>query len=396
MSWLDPTTMSLVTALVVIVCAIIFLADTVSYATSLAARVWALSFMAGILTVLSYMAWEFLPDGWIPAAVGNAAFVTTTGCMWAGARVYNEQPLAPAGVTVGLASGGTLVVTLAAGPGGGAWAGAEVMFVSLGVLAALGSVESRRGPLSTRAPSYGLTIALGGQCLYYIARTSVFVAYGPQSPVFLEWFDTAPTSLITITFTITVVVSITVLRANERARPSTLPDVKLSHGRDGFLEQASFERVMAGQLQRAEQRGEHLAVIALQIHDLPQIRTAFGTRTARRLATHWRAGIQEAVPLGAFLGQCRAETALIGVPVLGEAQAKQLAGQYAQRTLDELTSADTTIIPVLGVGLAVSGAGGQAADLVAAAEEAANRSALSLDATVILAEPLQQPPHTEQ
>lgn len=378
--------MSVVTAVVVMVCAIIFLADTVAYATSLAARVWALGFMAAILSVLSYAAWQFLPGAWIPAAVGNAAFVATVGCMWAGARVYNNGQLAPPGFVVGLASGATLVATLMAGPDGGPWAGTNVMSAALVVVATLGAFESRRRLLGTTAPSYGLTGALGLLSGYFIARTWVFGVHGPESDVFREWFDAAPSSVVTIILAISVAMSLSVLRANERVRTSPLPQVDLSPGRDGFLDQESFERVMGGQMQRADQRGERLAVVALQISDLSQIRLAFGNRAAQDVARRWRAGLQAAAPLSAFLGQCEPQTALVGLPVADEAQAKRLAGQLSQRVLDELTAADTVGTPVLGVGAALSGTGRHASDLVLAAEDAAGRSAMSLDAAVIVAE----------
>ncbi|MGC0251011.1 diguanylate cyclase domain-containing protein [Pseudactinotalea sp. Z1748] len=386
MSWLDPATMSLATALVVVVSGIAFLTDTVVHARNRAARVWALSFMAGILAVMCYLAWEFLAGAWVAAAVGNAAFVVTTGCMWVGGRVYNDRAMAPGVALVGLLAVTTLLSTLTQGPGGGSWAGAEVMFLALLVLSGLGSIEARRGGLGTTATSWGLTAALGVQCLYYIARTWVFLTRGPESELFLEWFDTAPTSVITIALTISVVVSLSVLRAQDRARPARGTDITLSQVRDGFLGRGSFEGVLQGQLHRAEQRQERLAVIVLQTGGLDQIRSAFGTRAAEEVATRWREGIQTAVPLSAVVGQVDPATVVISAPVLGANQAKRLAGQISQRVLDEFNAAATTATVIVGVGVCVSVPGLSARDLLDRARTGAIRSAAGAETAIVLVE----------
>lgn len=387
MSWLDASTLSVVTALVVVVAGLLFLVDTVVHAGSAAARIWSLGFMAGILTVMAYLAWTFLPDGWVVAAIGNAAFVTTTGCMWLGCRRYNGRAMLPSSLLVSGAAVSTLGATLSYGADGGAWAGAAVMFLWLGVLAGFGAVEARRGALAGRTQSFGVTIVLALQCAFYVARTYVYLTSGPESEVFVEWFGTATTSLLTITFTITIVISVAILRATERAVLEPGEHTAFAMSTDGILDDSSFERVLRGILPRAAHSGEQVAVIAMRIDDHPQISTAFGARAGEQILARWRTGLIAALPLTAFIGQHEPHAVTIGVPVQDETSARHQANRISQRVLDELTDSQAEIIPVMGIGVALGEHESDASSLIEDAHEAAARSAVSLDASVIVAEP---------
>lgn len=385
MSWLDPMTMSVATALVVTVCGVIFLFDTVVHAESPAARTWSVAFMAGILTVASYLAWTFLEDGWAAAGIGNGAFVTTTGCMWLGCRRYNARAMRVPILVVLTAVAGTIVATLVRGPDGGAWAGAVVMFPALAVLAGLGSAEARRAPLVGQGASIGLAAVLAVQSVYYVLRTGVYLTSGPDSELFIEWFGTPSTSMITIVLTITAVISIAVLRATERGAPTSRPETMLGLSVDGYLDAESFRWALDGYLERAGARRDQLAVIALRMEDLKQIAAAFGAEEAQQLTARWRSAAQAGAPLSAFLGDLGPGVILVGMPAPADGTARRVAARLSRRILDELTSAETVLTPVLGVGVAISTDGSEDGErLINTALQAAERSAAELGAVVVL------------
>lgn len=384
---LDVTTMSVATALVVIVGGAMFLLDTVVHAGSAAARVWSAGFLSGILAVLCYLVWAMVDDGWIATAIGNAAFVTTTGCMWLGCRTYNVRRMRWAACAVTATAVATLVAVIAAGPGGGDWAGAEIMFIALAVFAGFGAVESHRSPLGDRFLALGLTGVLTVQCAFYVARTAVFVLHGPESPFFHQWFGTVTTSIMTIALTIVAVVTVSVLRATERNVPGREPENVLLVGQDGFLTAQSFESVLGDLLQRASLGGGPLAVIALRIDELPRIATAFGPLLARDIEDRWRAGVHAGAPLAAILGESRSGSLLLGLPEVAEGAARRLARRLSQRLSDDLTACDSTIIPVLGVGVVLGHESVDAAAMVELAENAARRSKESTDTSMIVVDP---------
>lgn len=66
-----------------------FLGQALLHRNSRAARIWALAFLASILTTVCYFAWALAPEAWIGNALGNAAFAIGIGCLWLGAARYN-------------------------------------------------------------------------------------------------------------------------------------------------------------------------------------------------------------------------------------------------------------------------------------------------------------------
>ena len=130
---LDPLTQAIMTALVVMVAGVIFISETLLRREEGAGQVWALAYLAAMLTTLAYLGWAATPDMWWAIAVGNMMFVAATGFMWLGCLRFNDR-LHP------LSSGLVIAASLAAfltvivdGPNGGAWAGAGVMFLGISI-----------------------------------------------------------------------------------------------------------------------------------------------------------------------------------------------------------------------------------------------------------------------
>lgn len=389
MTWLDAPTMSAVTALVVVVCGALYLVDTLTYASNAAARLWAVAFTCGTLTAFSYLVWAYVPGAWVAVAAGNAAFVATIGFLWLGCRRFNRPELRWTVWVVLVAGGSTFLAAAVEGPDGGAWAGAGVMFVSMAVLGALACVETRRAPLSGHATSVALTAVMGTVALYYVARTVVFVALGTESALFLEWFGTPSTSVVTIVLTITAVASMVVLRLEENATTGRRRTAGLAISIDGYLDPASFQIVLGTMLDRARQRSQTTAVIALVLADLPQISRAFGTPRAERMAQGLRSAIAGAAPGAAVLGSDGEGRVLVALPDVSREEAFRLAGRVTDLTVEALSGAGDPVHALLGVGVAATTAADDhdADQLLERARDAAATSSGNLDAAPVLAPP---------
>jgi len=388
MTWLDPTTTSLITALVVAIGCIVYLVDTLSYVQNTAAKLWGVAFSSGVLTAFAYMMWAYLPGAWMAVATGNAAFVASIGFLWLGCRRFNGPKRRWATWTLAGTIGATFLAAAAAGPDGGDWAGAGVMISSIAVLAGLACIETRRGALLHLRSAAAMTLVMGAVCAYYTARTLVFAIAGPESALFLDWFGTPSTSLVTIVLTIVAVPTMVVLRIHARAAAGAQTAATLTLDEDGFLDRGSFLRLLESVLARAEWLQAPTAVVVLELEDMPRIAAAFGSRESTRLSAQMRACVNEHSPATAALGWDGEGRALLFLPGSSEQEALQTARRIAQVTLDGLLSLDCAVVPVLGVGVATSAAGteqGSAALLVAAAQ-AAGVSAARADASVVLAD----------
>ncbi|MEA4945559.1 MAG: hypothetical protein VB080_14120 [Propionicimonas sp.] len=383
----DQVTMSLVTAVVVIVAGVLFLIETIVHQASPAARIWTAAFLAGILTSFCYLVWALdVPGAWVATSIGNAAFVLSMGSLWLGCRRFNEHPVRLSGIVVGAAVAATALAALLAGPGGGDWAGAAVMFWSIGILAALGTVESRRGVLGKQSLAAAITVVLGLAAVYYLARAVVFLAAGPGSVLFERWFDTANTSILTIVLTVAAVVAMSVLRATESTLRGRGGTTTLDVDADGLLDARSFAVVLASAVARSERAGDRLAVIALRMDELPQITTAFGAHEASELLKAWRTSLLHGAPPLGLVGEEGPAGLMLAVPVTSASDARSLAVRLQQRVIDEVGSIGATVTPVIGVGVAVTDVVGYAASaLIDVSNEAARHSAESPDAAVVLA-----------
>lgn len=382
---LDQVTLSLMTAVVVIVSGLFFIFETLVRRDEGAGRVWSVAFLSAMLTTLSYMVWALDPTAMWPIAIGNTTFVVGTGCMWLGCRVFNRRRMAPAVAAVALGGGGAITTVLVAGPHGGSWAGAPWMFACLLVFAALGGVESLRGDMGTYRTAWGLCAVLGAQALFYVGRILAASIAGFDGRLFTVWFGTVPTSILTVVLTIVAVVVTSVLRADRAGQRGHVRVASSSPlGDDAVLPLPAFTLLLARACARATARGEELAVLAVRMDDLPRIARAFGAESASDIAETARASVVRHAPALALVGEDGPGGLLLAASVSSEPDARRQAGIIHRGLLDDLSDVAAGIVPVIGVGLVLTGpdderdadpeAAPAAAQLVAGAREAARRA----------------------
>ncbi len=381
MGWLDSPTMSAITAMVVVVCGALYLIDTLTYAGSAATRLWAVAFTSGTLTAFAYLIWAYLPGAWVAVAAGNASFTATIAFLWLGCRRFNGGARRWALVLAVAAITATFLAAALPGPDGGAWAGAEVMFVSMALFGALACLETRRGPLAQHAPSVSLTIIMATVALYYAVRTVVLLVSGTESALFVEWFGTPSTSIITIVLTITALAAMVVLRLQDDGGRHRRESAPLTIREDGYLDSASFLTVLTAVLRRGEGRAVTTPVIAVEIDGMAEISSALGAHRARQLSEGMLTAVTAVAPVAALLGIDDEGGVLIALPDASPSQALRLAGRISELTLDELDGAT----PLLGVGVAVDEHGHGARWLIERALRAATTSADNLDSAPVLA-----------
>jgi hypothetical protein len=384
---LDILSIAIMTALVVSVSGVVFIVDTLIRRDDGAGRVWTLAFLAGMLTTIAYIVWAYDRSSWWAVAVGNAAFVAGTGLMWLGCRSFNGRRMKLASAAVGATVVAVGVAALAAGPGGGDWGGALAMFLGLLVFATLGAVECLRGEMGGIRTSWGLAFVLGLQAAYYAVRTPIFVFAGPDSAIFQEGFGTVNTSFLTVILTIVAVVVTSVLRAGRTSlRGRAAPSLALV-GEDGIASLAVFEGMLGEVAARARTRGELVGVIAVRIEDLDQISTAFGREAVAAVVDAWRSAVRAYAPSMAFVGEDGPVGLVVGIQPASESEARRQAALIYRGVFDELGRLSGAVIPVIGVGVGLSQiAGYEVDDLIGRARDAAQRAALSVDASVLVAE----------
>lgn len=384
---IDVFTINLVVAVVTITAAVLYLLESILRREIGPGRMWALGFLSGVLTVVSYLVWRGSSDPWIAIAIGNAALVGVVGFFWLGCRSFNERPLRVAAVVMGALVLVVLVVTLSGGPDAGDWAGSEVMFGSIGVLAMAGAVESRRGAMGAMWSSLGVTVVLVLVSLYYFARTVVLIVDGADGLFFQTWFGSGVTGIVSIVLTIVVLTTATMLRSGRVTMRREAFPATLEVDSDGLLSARSLRTALSGVVGRAERGLEPLAVVSLRIEDLSQIAIAFGADEQASISAHHREGVRRYAPTISLVGEGCEGGVVVAFAPPSEAEARRVASRVQRRLLDDFAARGSAVIPVVGVGVATAQQVGYDADaLIDAAEDAARRSATSAEASVVVAE----------
>ncbi|GAA1949657.1 hypothetical protein [Microbacterium deminutum] len=382
---LDLTSVLVMTTLVVNVSGILFIAETLLRRDEGAGKVWALAFLSGMLTSLAYSVWAQTPTAWWAVAVGNAAFVSSAGCMWLGCRRFNGRRMLWPSVVVAGAVVAAGVAVVAAGPTGGDWAGALWMFLALVGFAGIGAAECLRGELRASRTAWVLALVLGLQSLFYISRTTAFITSGPDSALFQGPFGTVATSMLTVTLTIVAVVVTSVLRATRAPMRGVLVPPGRSDAADGIIDTETFADEMASLCERATWRSELVGVIAVRVEDLEQISTAFGSEVARTVADTWRMGVRHHAPSNALVADDGATGLLVGVVVDSPSHARRVAAAVYRGLFEDLGRVGGGVIPVVGVGVGLSDAAGyETTSLIRLARDAAARAATSVETSVLI------------
>ncbi|MDR7185885.1 GGDEF domain-containing protein [Microbacterium trichothecenolyticum] len=384
---LDLASVLIMTALVVNVSGVLFILETLLRRDEGAGRIWSIAFLAAMLTTLAYTIWVQSEGAWWAIAVGNAAFVAGTGCMWLGCRRFNRRDMRWSSILVAVAVAAAATAVAIEGEAGGDWAGALWMFVPLLCFAGAGAVECLRGDMRESRTAWVLGAVLGFQSLYYVSRTTAFVTSGPDSALFQAAFGTISTSYLTVTLTIVAVVVTSVLRASRAPMRGYLRETRAVDEEQGILSEGSFAVVLEGMCRRAERRFEPIAVTAVRLDDLDQISTAFGSDVAGALAATWRTGVRHHAPTNAVVGQDGHTGLVVGIAVASSQEARRQAGAIYRGLFDDLGKVGGGVIPVVGVGVALSEtAGYDPAELMRVAREAASRAAANVETSVLVDE----------
>jgi diguanylate cyclase (GGDEF)-like protein len=330
---LDQATLLIVSGLVVVLCGVSFIVNTAMRRNDASGRLWSISYIAGMLTALSFLVWGVSPHLWWVLAIGNTAYVISIGAIWSGARVFNGRK---SYIWVALAGGGVIaLLTGLEGPDGGIWTGSTGLFIGVAVFAGLGGAETMRSRMRRNLNARIISFCLWIVCAFYVLRSSIFVTLGPESPIFTTYFGSAITTVITIVLVLLGTISMSILQA-ERSGARALGDVTVGvHSVVGVLSAASFMQQWADWVERASFNGDRLAMIAMDVDNLPQMNTAFGRafgdtaiRSVAQIVRHY-------APTTSLLGHTGAGRFVIVVVTANANEAERLAIRLQTALVDE-------------------------------------------------------------
>jgi diguanylate cyclase (GGDEF)-like protein len=329
---LDASTLQTMSGLIVILCGVSFIFNTALNRNDPCGRLWSLAFVAGIIVAVGYGVYIVSADAWWALTFANTALVVTVGALWAGCRLYNGRSSAfllvgPLALVVG-------AFTLFAGPDGGEWAGAGVLWLVVALMGGLGGFEALRGRLRRNINGRVLAIVLCITAVFYAARAVTFLAAGADSTTFETYFGSGTTSMLNMALILTASIAASILRA-EGVGSNAVGDITVGiHSAAGVLSGTSFSQAAGDHLERADRAQQGLAVIGADIDNLPEINTAFGRAAGDESIARFADTLRGSAPLMAQIGHPAAGRFYVLAAVGSATEARAIAERIQNALVD--------------------------------------------------------------
>ncbi len=301
-------------------------------------------YLAGALVYLAFVPGE---RPWV-VPVGNALLVGGATMTWCAARAFGarSQPVAP---VVALPAAAALAAALD-DPAADVWAGGTVFLVAVTLAFAASGAELLRARVADTTSARWLGVAASTMGAYYAARLVVFVAQGPDGPVFEQWLSSGPTTLLNIVFL--VLVSFTM---SAMATASSLDDLRrrATHdGLTGLLDRVAFHEEAAERLER----GPDGAIVAVDIDHFKAVNDQHGHAAGDAALVAFAAACRRHLPPGALAARLGGEEFAFLLPGCRPHEAVAIAEQI-RLTLRGAELYGGIPMPTASFGVAAAGPG---------------------------------------
>lgn len=334
---IDETTVLIMSGLLTILCAVIFVLNSAFGRQDGVGLFWSAGLLFAIGSSLSFALFGLDPSMWWGNAAGNAMLAVGMGCVWMGIRSFNGRPLHMWIVFVVGAI--AFVATFFDSPRDNEWAGAPVSWLGIIAFTGMAAVECFSRRLSHRINGRILAVVVGIEAIFYSVRFVIFMTSGAQSSVFHVWFGTAATTALAILLVVAGTLAISILRIE---RTNSFVESGLysepGYSRVGVLDWMHFTGGGADRVSRAEKHGMSSGVVMVTIDSLDDIITAFGKDVGDRAVQILADVLRDTMPPTSIIGRQSAGT--FGVvttmvdPVEAESTIAALHDALVERAFD--------------------------------------------------------------
>lgn len=271
---LDHSTLVIVNGIIVLVCGVAFLLETIMRRSDEVGRLWSMFFIGMTFAMFAYVVGSAQPGAWWAFAVGNGAFVGSLGLVWAGARRANKRrsPVLAAVATAVVVA----AVGLVQGPGQGFLTGAIPLFVGAALFCGLSAVEFARGLLARLPSARVLAAGLALMTVYYFTRSVGFVILGPGDPLWNLFYGPATATLIEIALAALGAMMLSSMQADRFRESAVNADFGVGVNIDGILASADFRAQAESWLVRSIRSRTPLVLLLVDLADLSEVNVAFG------------------------------------------------------------------------------------------------------------------------
>ena len=298
--------------------------------------------------------------------LGNGLLVAGAMSVWSGSRSLRllRAPLwvLVAGPVV------TAVASAVENPASNAWSGGFVYLAMMGVGLGLATRELWLFRPRDSKVNRPLALAAGFLGAYYLCRSFVYLAEGPDGPEFNTFFSPATTCVITIVLLVTVSYSMTGL-SNEQLINS-LNERATRDGLTGLFNRTAFMERAAQEIQRQDAMDSVTTLILADLDNFKDLNDRHGHAAGDIAIQAFAAACQASVRRTDIVCRYGGEEFTILLPGADADSAVRTASEISRR-LASAKAPDGITFPTVSYGIATSTvADSELVDIIAAADEA--------------------------
>ncbi|MBP1234023.1 diguanylate cyclase (GGDEF)-like protein [Arthrobacter sp. PvP102] len=305
--------------------------------------------------------------------LGNCLLVAGGACVWAGARSLRAaRPR-----SWQLAAGPAVVSVSSAleNPGVNIWAGGAVFLALMGLMLGLASRELWRlepGYSRVRIP---LAIAAAFFAAYYFCRLVVYLAEGPDGRVFVTYFGSAVTTLVTMVLLVVVSFSMAALSSEQQTR--ALRAVATQDGLTGLLNRAAFLDLASEELLRLRHTRALGTLVLADLDHFKAVNDTYGHAAGDAALQSFASACNETVRSTDLVGRYGGEEFIFLLPGVSPDRAEAITAEI-NKQLEAVRGPDGSRMPTVSYGIAPIGKGTSGLDELIATADAALYRAKSL------------------
>lgn len=272
--------------------------------------------------------------------LGNAVGALGAGCVWAGARSLRGRPWAF--VQLAIAPAVVLAAALLDDPADDVWSGGVAYLLAMSGLVGRSALElvlllrERALPeddgSQVRFAVSSMAVASAAISAYYAVRTVVFVAVGPDHPVFRVGFGGQVTTLVTMLLLVVVTFGMSALSHAQQTS-----ELRVRATRDvltGLLNRAEFLR-LAERYLRARRLGPGAALVIADLDKFKSLNDRWGHAAGDRALADFGACCSTVVAAAGLAGRLGGDEFVLLVPdERAEELTAAIASTYARDTTD--------------------------------------------------------------
>lgn len=294
----------------------------------------------------------FLLDGsphqWWANPLGNVLLVSGAASVWVAARSLRTavrrlwlHALAP--FVTGVAS------TLE-NPGTNTWSGGAVFLASMCLMLALATRELWRlepGYSRVRIP---MALSAGFIAVYYFCRLIVFLVEGPTGHIFVTYFGSSATTLITMVLLVVVSFSMSGLSTEQQTK--ALETVATRDGLTGLLNRGAFLELAGQELERLRDSGTPGALILADLDHFKLVNDTHGHAAGDLALQAFAAACTASVRPTDLVGRYGGEEFMILISGANPYRAESIAAVISRRLAESPAAPGDGEMPTVSYGIA--------------------------------------------